>query len=254
MPDLIGNLPDSFNRYLEPFVGGGALFFNLHRENSYISDMNEELINLYEVVRDSVGDLIGDLGSHKLSKEYYLRIRNLDRSAEYSRLSRVQRASRFVYLNRTCFNGMYRVNSKGHFNVPYGRYKNPRILDEQNLINCSRLLQRTEIRCEDFRQVLYQARKGDFVYFDPPYVPLSATSSFTSYTSGGFDLEMQRRLSEVCDELDGMQVKFMLSNSDSEFVAKTYSKYRIQRVYACRAVNSNAAGRGKISEVLIRNY
>ena len=254
MFELLKNMPKSYNRYFEPFIGGGALFFELQPENAYISDMNEELINLYSVVRDNVYELISDLNKHEVSKEYFLGIRNLDRTDEYKNLSDVQRASRFIYLNRTCFNGLYRVNSQVQFNVPYGNYKNPRIVDENNLLNCSELLKNTEIKCADFSEILTKVKKGDFVYFDPPYVPLNETSSFTSYTKDGFDMDMQFKLREVCDELDLMGVMFMLSNSDTKFVNELYSNYEIKKVFASRAVNANAEGRGKITEVLVRNY
>lgn len=254
MFELLKNMPKSYNRYFEPFIGGGALFFELQPENAYISDMNEELINLYTVVRDNVYELIDDLSKHEVSKEYFLEIRNIDRTKKYAELSDVERASRFIYLNRTCFNGMYRVNSQGQFNVPFGHYKNPRIIDENNLLNCSELLKKTEIKCADFSEILTKVKKGDFVYFDPPYVPLNETSSFTSYTKDGFDIDMQIKLRDVCDELDSMGVKFMLSNSDTKLVKELYANYEIKKVFASRAINANADGRGKITEVLVRNY
>lgn len=254
MFELLKNMPKSYNRYFEPFIGGGALFFELQPQNGYISDMNEELINLYTVVKDDVYKLIDDLNKHKVSKEYFLKIRNLDRTEKYNSLSDVKKASRFIYLNRTCFNGMYRVNSQGQFNVPFGNYKNPRIVDAENLINCSKLLKNTEICCADFSEILNKVQKGDFVYFDPPYVPLNETSSFTSYTKDGFDLDMQFKLRDVCDELDSMGVMFMLSNSDTKLVNELYSSYEIKKVFASRAINANGNGRGKITEVLVRNY
>ena len=254
MFELIKNMPKSYNRYFEPFVGGGALFFELQPENAYISDMNEELINLYSVVRDNVYELIEDLGKHEVSKEYFLEIRNIDRTEKYAKLSSIERASRFIYLNRTCFNGMYRVNSQGQFNVPFGHYKNPRIIDESNLLNCSKLLNKTEIKCADFSEILTKVQKDDFVYFDPPYVPLNETSSFTSYTKDGFDIDMQFKLRDVCDELDSMGVKFMLSNSDTKLVNELYANYEIKKVFASRQISANADGRGKITEVLVRNY
>ena len=254
MYELEINMPKTYNRYFEPFIGGGALFFYLQPDNAYISDMNEELINLYQVVRDNVDELITDLQKHDISKEYFMEIRNIDRTEEYQNWSNIQKASRFIYLNRTCFNGMYRVNSKGEFNVPFGHYKNPRILDENNLINCSNLLQRTEIKHADFSEILKKVKKGDFVYFDPPYVPLSETSSFTSYTKDGFDMDMQLSLRDVCDELDSMGVKFLLSNSDTQFVNELYENYNIKKVFASRQINAKADGRGKITEVLVRNY
>ncbi len=254
MFELLKNMPKTYNRYFEPFIGGGALFFELQPQNCYISDMNEELINLYSVVRNNVYELIDTLNKHEISKEYFLKIRNLDRTKEYSKLSNIEKASRFIYLNRTCFNGMYRVNSQGQFNVPFGNYKNPRILDAENLINCSNLLKSTEICCADFSKILNKVQKGDFVYFDPPYVPLNETSCFTSYTKDGFDLDMQFRLKDVCDELDSAGVMFMLSNSDTKFINELYSNYGIKKVFASRAINANGNGRSKITEVLVRNY
>ena len=254
MFELLKNMPETYNRYFEPFIGGGALFFYLQPDNAYISDMNEELINLYQVVRDNVDELVADLQKHDISKEYFMEIRNIDRTEEYKNWSDVKKASRFIYLNRTCFNGMYRVNSKGEFNVPFGHYKNPRILDENNLINCSNLLQKTEIKHADFSEILKKVKKGDLVYFDPPYVPLSETSSFTSYTKDGFDMDMQFKLRDVCDELDSMGVKFLLSNSDTKLVNELYENYNIKKVFASRQINANADGRGKITEVLVRNY
>ena len=254
MFELLKNMPKSFNRYFEPFIGGGALFFELQPDNAYISDMNEELINLYQVVKNNVYALINDLNKHEVSKEYFLKIRNLDRTSEYENLSDVEKASRFIYLNRTCFNGLYRVNSQGQFNVPFGNYKNPRIIDADNLLNCSDLLRKTEIKCADFSEILNKVQKGDFVYFDPPYVPLNETSSFTSYTKDGFDIDMQFKLRDVCDELDSIGVKFMLSNSDTKLVNELYANYEIKKVFASRAINANADGRGKITEVLVRNY
>ncbi len=254
MFELLKNMPKSYNRYFEPFIGGGALFFELYPNKAYISDTNEELINLYQVVRDNVYELINDLNKHEVSKEYFLKIRNLDRTSKYKKLSNVEKASRVIYLNRTCFNGLYRVNSQGQFNVPFGNYKNPRIIDADNLLNCSNLLKKTEIKCADFSEILNKAQKGDFVYFDPPYVPLNETSSFTSYTKDGFDIDMQFKLRDVCDELDSMGVKFMLSNSDTKLVNELYANYEIKKVFASRAINANADGRGKITEVLVRNY
>lgn len=254
MFELLKNMPQIYNRYFEPFIGGGALFFELQPEQAYISDMNEELINLYQVVRDNVDELITDLKKHDISKEYFMEIRNIDRTEDYENWSSIQKASRFIYLNRTCFNGMYRVNSKGEFNVPFGHYKNPRIVDENNLTNCSNLLHRTEIRHADFSEILTKVQEGDFVYFDPPYVPLSETSSFTSYTKDGFDIDMQFKLRDVCDELDSIGVKFLLSNSDTKLVNELYENYNIKKVFASRQINANADGRGKITEVLVRNY
>lgn len=252
--ELRNNLPKMFNRYFEPFIGGGALFFNIQPQNAYISDINEELINLYQVIKNDVFLLIEDLKTHKNTEEYFYEIRNMDRNGKYSNWSNVQKASRFIYLNRTCFNGLYRVNSKGEFNVPYGKYSNPRIIDEINLLNCSNLLKNTEIVCFDFSAILNYVQKGDFVYFDPPYMPLNETSSFTAYTKSGFGEDMQIKLKELCDELDNLGVYFMLSNSDTKIINELYKEYNVKKVFASRAINSVASKRGKISEVLVRNY
>lgn len=252
--ELLKNMPKSYNRYFEPFIGGGALFFELQPKNAYISDANEELINLYLVIKNNINELIEDLKKHEVSKEYFLQIRSIDRDYKYNKLSNIQKASRFIYLNRTCFNGLYRVNSQGQFNVPFGHYKNPRIIDKHNLLNCSKLLQTTEIENADFSKILNHVKKGDFVYFDPPYAPLNATSSFTSYTKDGFNIDMQFKLRDVCDKLNSMGIHFLLSNSDTPLVNELYENYTIKKVFASRTINANANGRGKITEVLVRNY
>ena len=254
MFELIKNLPASYNRYFEPFIGGGALFFELQPINAYIGDINEELINLYNVIQNDVAKLIIDLKKQEISKEHFYTIRDLDRTIEYHKLSAIKKASRFIYLNKTCFNGLYRVNSNGQFNVPYGYYKNPKIVDENNLYNCSKLLKKTEIKHADFSEILNEVKEGDFVYLDPPYMPLNETSNFTSYTKYGFNIDMQFKLKEVCDELDSMGVMFLLSNSDTEFINELYADYKIKKVFALRAINANGNGRGKITEVLVRNY
>jgi len=248
------NMPTSYNRYFEPFIGGGALFFDQKPKDAYISDINEELINLYTVIKNDVGGLIEDLETHKVNKDYFLDIRAVDREPSYKKWSAVRKASRFIYLNRTCFNGLYRVNSQGQFNVPYGDYTNPRLIDENNLYNCSRLLKNTQIECGSFTKILSEVQKGDFVYFDPPYAPISETSSFTSYTKEGFDNKMQEDLKTVCDELNKMGVYFLLSNSDTPYINDLYTGYTINKVFASRQINANASGRGKITEVLVRNY
>ncbi len=248
------NMPENFNRYFEPFIGGGAVFFEIQPENAYISDTNEELINLYNIVKNNPLELIVDLRKHKNTKEYFLKIRNADRDASYRDWSNVQKASRFIYLNKTCYNGLYRVNSNGQFNVPFGNYSNPKIVDEEKILNCSKILKNKEIRCGNFTEILKYVKKGDFVYFDPPYLPLNKTSNFTSYTKEGFNIDMQFKLKTVCDEIDKKSAKFLLSNSDTEVINELYASYNIKKVFASRAINSNANGRGKITEVLVRNY
>jgi len=255
LKELKKNMPKSYNRYFEPFVGGGALFFSLRPKEAFINDYNEELINLYRVVKQKPFELIEDLKKHKNEKEYYYKIRGLDRdSLSYKKLSDVKRAGRFVFLNKTCFNGLYRVNKKNEFNSPYGRYKNPAICDEKNILLCSRVLQNSVILNEDFKEIKKEIKKGDFIYLDPPYVPLNQTSNFTAYTDRGFDKKMQFELKEFCDYIDRAGGYFMLSNSYTDFVLELYRDYRIKTVTAKRAVNCKASRRGSVKEVLIRNY
>lgn len=252
--DLKELLPSQYNRYFEPFIGGGALFFSLKHQNSFINDYNPELTNLYNVIKNKPDELIKDLKKHKNSQEYYYKVRALDRDEKkYSRMSDVKKASRFIYLNKTGYNGLYRVNRKGQNNVPYGKYKNPSWLDETNLKECSKLLADTQIHTGDFDVVREHVKAGDFVYFDPPYVPLNA-NSFTSYTDQGFDNKMQERLKDLCDYINSIGAYFMLSNSYTDYILELYKEYEIKTVYATRAVNSKADGRGKIKEVIVVNY
>ena len=249
--------PENFdpitNTYFEPFVGGGAVFFDLLPETAYLSDLNNELVVTYNVIKNDVENLIKSLKKHKLDKEYFLKIR----AQNPEKLSDLNTASRFIYLNRTCFNGMYRVNSKGGFNVPFGKYNNPLICDESNLRKASKALKNVEIKKQDYKEVLKKAKKGDFVYFDPPYYPVSKTASFTSYTSESFLDKEQIELRDTFVELHKRGCFVMLSNSDTPFINKIYSEpkgLRITKVQAGRAINSDASKRGKITEVLVTNY
>ena len=251
---LIDSMPKKYNRYYEPFIGGGALFFHIMPTNAYISDINPELINLYEIVRDNVEELIEDLKKHKNGEEYYYNLRNADRTPYYKNWNSIQKASRLIFLNKTCFNGLYRMNSKGYFNVPFGFYKNPRIIDKENLFACSKLLQNTEIVLSSFLEIENKVKEGDFVYFDPPYVPVSQTSSFTKYYKDDFDYDMQFELKELCDRISKKKASFMLSNSYIDFVTKLYKNYSIKKVDAIRAINCKGDRRGKINEVIITNY
>ncbi len=252
--ELLKHLPKGYNRFFEPFVGGGALFFRVKPEYGYISDINPDLINLYEVVQNNVEGLIISLEQHKNTEKYFYELRNADRREDYKYWSKVEKASRLLYLNKTCFNGLYRMNSDGHFNVPFGFYKNPNIIDEQNLMACSTLLKKTEISLASFEAVKKKARKGDLVYFDPPYVPLNKTSSFTKYYKDDFDLDAQFALRELCDSLSSKGVLFMLSNSYTETVKDLYKNYNVKIVKANRAINCKGDGRGKINELIITNY
>ena len=243
----------SKHSYFEPFVGGGAVFFDLLPDKAYLSDLNKELVTTYNVIKNSVEALIVSLKKHTVSKEYFLALR----AQEVSSLDDIAIASRFIYLNRTCFNGMYRVNSKGGFNVPFGKYTNPMICDEDNLRKVSKALQGVTITQQDYKEVLKKAKKGDFVYFDPPYHPVSKTSSFTAYTADAFLEKKQLELRDTVVELDARGCFVMLSNSDAPFINEIYSglkNIRISKVEAGRAINSKGSGRGKVFEVLVTNY
>lgn len=243
------------NTYYEPFVGGGAVFFDLLPERAVLSDMNSELVITYNVIKNNVEQLISSLKKHKANKEYFLKIRSKD----VSKLSDVEIASRFIYLNRTCFNGLYRVNKSGQFNVPFGQNKNPLICDEVNLRRVSESLKNVSIKHQDYKEVLKKAKAGDFIYFDPPYYPVSKTASFTAYTKDSFLDKEQIELRDTFVELHKRGCLVMLSNSDTQFINDIYSeikdkKIRITKVSAGRAINSNGAGRGKILEVVVTNY
>lgn len=254
---VIKSYVPKFKRYFEPFLGGGAVFFTVQPMQAVLNDLNSELINVYKVIRDSPEELIASLKKHENTAEYFYRIRSLDRDPlAYSTLSPVERASRFIYLNKTCFNGLFRVNKKGHFNAPFGRYKSPKIADESLIWAVSRLLLRRDVvfASLDFAECLKDAEEGDFVYLDPPYDPVSETARFTNYSSLGFGREDQLRLKEVCDWLDQRGVKFVLSNSNTEFIRSLYASYEIRYVRAGRAINCDPRKRGKVVELLIKNY
>lgn len=249
--------PERFNpkigKYYEPFVGGGAVFFDLLPDKAFLSDLNNELITTYNIIKNNVGGLIKSLKKHKIDKEYFLKVR----AQNPNELSKLEVASRFIFLNRTCFNGLYRVNRSGGFNAPFGKYANPLICDIANLRKVSKALQSTEIKCEDYKGVLKRAKKGDFIYFDPPYYPISKTASFTSYTSEAFLEKEQIELRDAFADLHKRGCFVMLSNSDTPFINKIYSEImgaRISKVEAGRRINSDASKRGKITEVLITNY
>lgn len=244
--------PES-NTYFEPFVGGGAVFFDLLPKHAELSDTNRELVITYNVIKDNVDGLIESLKKHIYNKEYYLRVRAQD----INELSDIEIASRFIFLNRTGFNGMYRVNKSGQFNVPFGRYKNPLICDENNLRKASEALQGITITYRDYKDVLKLAKIGDFIYFDPPYYPLNPTSSFTAYTAKGFFEKEQIELRDTFVKLHERGCFVMLSNSDTPFINELYSGLEgvsVNKIIAGRAINSKGSKRGKINEVLITNY
>jgi DNA adenine methylase len=242
-----------WQRYFEPFVGSAALFFALRPAEATLSDVNPELIDCYVAVQKHVDRLVVALETHEYDEQLYYEVREQDPAS----LDLPSRAARTIYLNKTGYNGLYRVNRAGRFNVPFGRYTNPGFRSPDSVDNlraCSRALRGAKLAVRDFAQVVRHARRGDFVYFDPPYVPLSETSAFTSYAAGGFGPAEQERLAEIVGELSGRGVLVMLSNSDAPVVRALYAKYRIDVVTASRSINSRATGRGKVREVVVRNY
>lgn len=280
IPQITNYYPDALktghiDKYVEPFVGGGAILLDVLQKyevkEAYAYDTNQDLVNAYNVIKTDVEDLIRKLSKYEKEylpldmeerKEYYYDVRNEYNSAEVKagKLS-TKRAAEFIFLNRTCFNGLYRVNQSGDFNVPMGKYKNPTICDEENLRELSKLLQNVEIICGDYQDTIDLIDNNTFVYFDPPYRPLSVTSGFTSYTKEDFDDEDQKQLAMYYKKLDTKDAKLMLSNSNPKnvnendtFFDDIYSGYTINELQANRMINSNSTKRGKISELLIINY
>jgi len=248
--------PIEINSYLDVFVGGGGVLFYVLKhykpKEVIISDINPELINAYQVLKNNLKGLIKVLKEHRKnhSKEYYYKIRKQDTK----KLSKIERAGRFIYLNKTCFNGLYRVNSKGGFNVPMGSYKNPSIFSEQELSEISQLLKKVKIKKVSFEKCIKWAKKGDFVYLDPPYYPLKKGQSFTTYAKEKFLEKEQEKLKEVFEKLDKIGCKVMLSNSDTPFINDLYKGYTPNIVRARRMINCQGQGRGKINEVVVLNY
>lgn len=259
IPVIFGNhLPKHYNHqtYYEPFVGGGALLFALQPKRAVINDSNSELINCYNVIRNSLDELIEDLKNHKNDEDYYYAIRDWDREETFKDKTPVQRASRIIYLNKTCYNGLFRVNSLGQFNVPFGKYKNPNILDVAVLKAVSRYFNENQISIlnYDFQEALQDAKKGDFIYLDPPYDPVSDTASFTGYDVNGFNKDEQIRVKETFEELDRRGCKVLLSNAYTKFIIDLYKDYKQTKISAIRAINSNVKKRGKVDELLVTNY
>lgn len=261
LSQIIPLVPKDFNNYFEPFLGGGALFFELYAqgllENKqvYLFDINAELINTYNTVKKNPILLLSALEEfqNKHTKEFYYEVRAWDREESFLQRSEIERAARFIYLNKTCFNGLYRVNSKGYHNVPMGNYENPNICDREVILSASAALQNATIENISYKEVLSMAKKGDFVYFDPPYYPLTPTSSFTSYSEFAFLDKEQKELYEVFDKLAKQKTFVMHSNSDTDFIKELYKKYEINFVDCARFINSKSSGRGKIQEIITRS-
>jgi DNA adenine methylase len=251
-------VPTDFNLYFEPFVGGGAVLFDLQPPTALINDVNEELINCYRIIKETPEPLIAHAKLHPNTKRHFYRLRSRDRKPDFKKMSALERASRILFLNKTCFNGLFRVNSQGHFNVPYSKYANPLIVDEVAIRAASRYLNSStvEMSSGDFADAVSGAGRGDFVYFDPPYDPISDTSSFTGYNLPSFDRKEQQRLKSLCDDLTRRGCKVLLSNSATDFIRTLYRnerRYTIVEVKANRNINSVGSGRGKVKELLIFN-
>jgi len=255
--DLLFPPQKTYSRYFEPFLGGGAVFFHLAAKNnlleSYLSDVNFELINCYTQVKEAPEELLAGLASMRNDKHHFYKIRAQD----ITKMTEMERAVRLIYLNKTCFNGLYRVNRKGQFNVPFGKYKNPRIADQETIERASNLLERANLMAAPFDAIAVMARKNDFVYFDPPYQPLSKTANFTSYTLSSFGMADQERLATLVAKLTDLGVKVMVSNSDTPEIRALYQNQpgvKIVTVQAARAINCHGDKRGAVSELVIRNY
>ncbi len=248
LPRLQSLAPKPYARYLEPFLGGGAFFFSLAPHDAVLADVNDELIGCYIAIRDDVDAVVRALRRHHYESAHYYAIRELNPAT----LPLDERAARTIFLNRAGFNGLFRVNRSGRFNVPFGRYTNPTICDEPNLRACSQVLRGVELKNADFECVAASASVGDFVYFDPPYVPVSQTANFTSYAAGRFTLADQARLARVFDDLVSRGVHALLSNSDTPLVRELYARHEIVSVQVTRSVNSDPAKRGPVGEVIVR--
>lgn len=261
VPQLLQYFPDEYNDYYEPFAGGGALFFAITPKTAHISDLNTVLISAYKRIQSDAEGLIEEL--RQLEAQYRSletleekRELYLEKRAQYNALENTspEKVALLIFLNKTCFNGMYRENSKGGFNVPFGKHPNPTICDEANLRSVSAALKETTIALAPYQEAVKNAKAGDFIYFDPPYHPLNATSSFTSYHADGFSAKDQEKLRDTFKKLSERGCKVMLSNSDSEFINELYKEFNVHKIYAARSINSKGTGRGKIQEVLVTNY
>ena len=256
MKELIKYMPKQYNTYYEPFLGGGALLFELQPKKAIVNDSNSELINCYSMIKYALNDLIEELKQYKNDEDYYYQVRKWDRQKDYNSRTSIEKAARIIFLNKTCYNGLFRVNSQGQFNVPFGRYKKPNILDEAVLKAVSQYLNKVDVKLinTDFAEAVKTAKKNDFIYFDPPYDPVSNTASFTGYDVNGFNRDQQKRLKEVVDDLTDRGCKVMLSNSYTDFIDNLYQDYTQVKVSATRAINSNAVKRGKVDEIIVINY
>lgn len=251
-------IPKKITTYVEPFVGGGAVFFDLKPKKAIINDSNWELMNVYNVVKNNPHELLDYLIDHDKNNnsDYFYEVRSWDREETYKDLSDVKKAARIIYLNKTCFNGLFRVNKAGQFNASYDKYKNPNIINKPAIMAMHTFFNSNDIKIMscDYTDALKGLRKGAFIYLDPPYLPISDSSSFTGYTNGEFSLEDQIGLRNKCEELDKRGIKFLLSNSDHPKIRELYQEFDIVTVKARRTINSKGNKRGEINEVLVMNY
>lgn len=254
---LMPLFPETYTTYCEPFIGGGAVLFALQPKRAIINDINSELIGVYRAIKDDVDALIKRLAQFENTKECFYDVRSWDRNAElYNQLTDIDKAARVIFLNKTCYNGLYRVNSAGEFNTPFGRYKNPNIVNESTLRAVHEYFNTADVTIlnTSYSEAVQGLPENSFVYLDPPYDPISVTASFTGYNAGGFSREDQIALRDCCRQLDAAGIKFMLSNSATEFIQDIYSDFNITIVPAKRAINSVGSKRGCVDEVVVRNY
>jgi DNA adenine methylase len=248
--ELIKRVPVKYNVYFEPFIGGGALYFAIAPDEAVIADINDDLVNAYLVVREYPDELLAALSKYKNEKDFYYSIRSQDQN----KLSEIERAARLIYLNRTCFNGLYRVNKSGQFNVPFANYKNPNFIQTERILAASEILQNTDVHNAEFEKVLVEAKAGDFIYLDPPYYPKDVYSDFKRYNKEQFHKNDHERLAELYNELTERGCYVMLSNSDTPFTRELYKKWRVDTVYAKRLINKDASKRGEVTEIIVTNY
>ncbi len=255
--ELLKHVPDQFQTYFEPFLGGGAMLFALQPSKAVINDINPEIVNCYLCVCHKPDQLVSQLRTFHNDEHMFYAIRQIDRDpASYAQLTPVESAARIIYLNKTCYNGLYRVNKHGQFNVPFGHYANPAIVDEAAIFAAGQYLNDADMTflCGDFAQAMSTAQQGDFAYLDPPYAPVSKTASFTSYAKEKFGTEQQYQLRSLVDRLHQHRVQFLLSNHPSDFINQLYAGYQTTRIDAKRAINSRGDKRGTIQELLVWNY
>jgi DNA adenine methylase len=256
MPEIVEHLPKNIKIYIEPFIGGGAVLFHLQPKKAIINDFNSELVNVYRVIKNNLEKLLVDLQKHENESDYFYQIRGVDRTDRFKEMTDIEKASRVIYLNKTCFNGLYRVNSSGEFNSPFGKYKHPNIVNEPILRAVSSYLNENDIQLQntDYEEIMKAADEDSFIYLDPPYHPVSESSNFTGYIQGGWNADDQIRLKKACDELTKRGVKFLQSNSSADLIKEQYKDYMVYTVKANRSINSDGKKRGEVEELLIKNY